>query len=70
MLHRHWKEDHKNLDPEKSNYKMKITGVYKTAHDRQISESIKIKNFDPSLLMNQRNEWRHHKQTSLNITSI
>ena len=41
---------------------MKITGGYKTALDRQVSESIKIKNFDSSFLMNQRNEWRRHKK--------
>ena len=70
VLHRHWKKDHNDLDSEKSSFRMKVTSMYKSALDKQISESVKIKNFDSSFLINQRSEWQNHKQTSLNITSI
>ena len=59
------KKTTKTQTQKKNSFKMKVTGKYKSALDRQVLESVKIKNFDSSLLINQRNEWRHLKALSL-----
>ena len=69
-LGNHFDEEHGGERPSEREYTIKVTGSYRTALDRQISEAVKIKNTNISTLINKRNEWRHNKQTTLRATTL
>ena len=67
VLYKHVQEQHN--DQVAPTFRMKITGKYKTALERQISEAIQIENVPAYKRLNTKEEWGHSKIiTSIRMT--
>ena len=68
VLYRHVMEKHSDSE-EMPKFKAKVTGSYKSALTRQISEATKIQTLGAKAI-NNKNEWRHTQVTRSQIVTM
>ena len=59
IMFRHY--NHKHRDNEIPTYKMSVTGTYRSALDRQISEAVKINRAPRDIIINNKSEFKQNK---------